>query len=230
IGEKPDETTAGGNRWTLVETPAQANDTEDFVFLEREAHKNFPRYVEGVACNVVLKINARIEFDARAGMIVHNVLKSQMAVERLKMIGQPVVSATEIEPFVFDAGPKVPFTGNQEAVVVAKIVVERIAVTKFTVIVAEIAAQRVGALRGKKIVRILLLWRGRGLNLGFRARKDESGGSEKQRSEHEREFFHDCWRERMSIYRMNQPRPMYRITTIPQGGISKNLSWGDFLD
>src|SRR3984893_13476906 len=200
IGEKPDETTAGGNRWTLVETPAQANDTEDFVFLEREAHKNFPRYVEGVACNVVLKINARIEFDARAGMIVHNVLKSQMAVERLKMIGQPVVSATEIEPFVFDAGPKVPFTGNQEAVVVAKIVVERIAVTKFTVIVAEIAAQRVDRIGRKQIAGVLIFWRRGGLCFGGGG-DGQSGGdnAEKQRYKEQSYIFHRLRRRQRCI-------------------------------
>src|ERR1700730_3435086 len=96
------------------------------------------------------------------------------------MIGQTIVGAAEVEPFVFDSCPEIPFPGDEEAVVVAKIVVERIAATKFTVIVAEIAAQRVDALRGKKIARVLLLWSGGSLDLWSRTGEDGRSGEKEQ--------------------------------------------------
>src|SRR5712692_922100 len=171
VAEQPDDPAARRNQRMLVDPAAQANDAEDFVFLKRKAHKSFPRYVKSVAANMVLKVNARIEFDARAGVIVHNIFNCHVTIGRLQVIWQTVVRAAKIETLVFNAKPEIPLTGNEEAMVVTKIIVERIAATKFAVIVAEIAAERVEALRGKKIVRIFVFRRGSGLRLVSALRK-----------------------------------------------------------
>src|ERR1700686_531040 len=122
VAEKPDDTAAGGNRWILINTAAKADNAKDLVFLDREAHKNPPRYIKRIAGDAVLKIHAWFELDTGAGMVFHNVFECQMPIQSLQMIGQAIVRVSEIKPFIFDSGAKVPFPGDEKPMVVAKIV------------------------------------------------------------------------------------------------------------
>ena len=74
------------------------------------------------------------------------------------MIRQAVVRAVEVVAFVFDTEPKIPFAGNQKPMVIAEIVVERIAIAKFGLL--EIAVESVGRFVREKIVRVFVCRRG----------------------------------------------------------------------
>ena len=83
-------------------------------------------------------------------VILHRVLQGQVSIERLQMIRQAVVGAAKIVAFVFDAGAKVPVSRDQKSMVIAEIVVNRIAMTEFGFL--KIALERVRRLVVKKIV------------------------------------------------------------------------------
>jgi hypothetical protein len=63
-------------------------------------------------------------------MIVHHVFQSQQGVHGLKVIGQAIIRSIKIKSLVFDASPEIPLPGDEEAMSVAKVVVERIAVAE----------------------------------------------------------------------------------------------------
>src|SRR6266403_2641685 len=151
VGEEPDQSAAGGDYRILIDRATHADDAEDFVFLERETYECFPRNVDCIAPDIVLEIGSGIDLDTRAGMIVHDIFHSQQRVHSLEVIRQPVVGAAEIEPLVFNSCPEIPFAGDEEAMSVAEIVVERIAVAEVAVDVVEIAAERVVHFVIKKI-------------------------------------------------------------------------------
>jgi len=69
------------------------------------------------------------------------VFEGDVTIGCLQMIRQTVVRAVEIVAFVFNAEAKIPFSGNQKAMVIAEIVVERIAVAELRLL--EIAAERI---------------------------------------------------------------------------------------
>src|SRR2546425_286505 len=104
------------------------------------------------------------------------------------MVGQSIVRAIEVEPLVLDASAEIPFAGDEEAVVVAKIGVKRIALAEFGV--AKIAAERVVALEEKKIVRVFVLRFGFRLILGGCAGKSSYGRGEKHSQDREFNFLH----------------------------------------
>src|SRR5437764_13807936 len=114
----------------LIEGAAQSDYTKNFVLLQGEANENLPRHINGVAGNPVFKIHARVQLDARASMIVDNVFERKMSIGRLQVIRQAVFGTAEIEAFVLDTGPEIPFAGDEKAMVVAEIVVERLAITE----------------------------------------------------------------------------------------------------
>ena len=64
------------------------------------------------------------EFNAGARVILENVLVGEVGIEGLKMIGQAIVGAPEVEAFVLEAHPQIPVAGDKEAVVVTKVAVE----------------------------------------------------------------------------------------------------------
>src|SRR5205807_576982 len=76
-------------------------------------------------------------------MIVHYIFQCQQSVRGLEVIGQAIIGSIEIEPLVLDACPEIPLTGDEEAMSVAKIIIERVAVTKIASHVVKIAAERV---------------------------------------------------------------------------------------
>ena len=90
---------------------------------------------------MVLKVDSRIKFNSYARKILHHVLEGDVTVGCLQMVRQTVVRAVEIVAFVFNAEAKIPFSGNQKAMVIAEIVVERIAVAELRFL--EIAAERI---------------------------------------------------------------------------------------
>ena len=103
VRKKPDEAAARSDHRILIKGAAQSDDPEDFIFLQRKADKNFPRYVESIASDVVLIISARVQLQARSGVVVHNVFECEMAMEGLKMVGKPVIRAVEIEPLASES-------------------------------------------------------------------------------------------------------------------------------
>src|SRR5205823_1658504 len=93
------------------------------------------------------------------------------------MIGQPIIGAAKIVTLVFETGAEIPFAGNEKAMVVAEIVIIRIALAQ-SWILFEIAAQRINRLEGKDIVRIFVLWFRGLLHLRFGPRKCAGGGED----------------------------------------------------
>src|SRR2546421_8359388 len=78
------------------------------------------------------------------------------------MIGQSIIGAAEIEPFVFYARPEIPVSRNVKPMSVAEIVINRIAVAEYSTIVLKIAPAGVNRLVGKKLGRVFVLvlaWR-----------------------------------------------------------------------
>src|SRR5437899_12760691 len=98
-------------------------------------------------------------------MIVHHIFQSQQSVHSLEMVRQPVVGSIEIKSLVLDACPEIPLPGDEEAMSVAKVIVERIAVAELAVVVVETTASGVVQFVIKKLARILLCRRRRGCRL-----------------------------------------------------------------
>src|SRR4030095_231616 len=131
VVNQPGNTTTRGDNWILELAPAETDRGEDFVLLQRKAHIRFPGKVESVPADVILEVNSRIEFDSCARMIFHHVLQGQVPIESLQTVGQAVVGAAKIVTLVFDASSKVPFPSDQKSMVVAEVVVKRIAMPEF---------------------------------------------------------------------------------------------------
>src|SRR5216684_5754918 len=110
------------------------------------------------------------------------------------MVRQTVVRAAEIEPFVFDTRPEKPVSGDQKAVGITEIVIERIAVTKLAVIVVEIAVRSVGCLVLEQLAGVLVFrgWRWRWLH--FRT----CSAGKKRAADQER-----CKTEKKSIHKLH---------------------------
>src|SRR5947209_19395356 len=92
-------------------------------------------------------------------MIVHHVFQSQQSVHSLEMVRQPVVGSIKIKSLVLDACPEIPLPGDEEAMSVAKVIVERIAVAELAVIVIETTASGVVQFVIKKLAVIFVRWR-----------------------------------------------------------------------
>src|SRR5262249_24256363 len=112
VVENPDNASTWRHHWVLINAATQTDNSKNFVLLDRESRINFPRDVESVARNVILKVHARINLRTYAGKILHNILHSQVAVCCLQMVRQTIVGAAEIVAFVFDAGAQVPFASD----------------------------------------------------------------------------------------------------------------------
>src|SRR5438552_15842743 len=97
----------------LIKGAAQSDHTKNFVLLEGEADENLPRHINGVAGDPVLKIHARGQLDARAGMIVDYVFECEMSIGRLQMIRQAVYGDADIEPLVLNTDPQLPLAGQE---------------------------------------------------------------------------------------------------------------------
>src|SRR5437762_11567397 len=92
------------------------------------------------------------------------------------MIGQTIIGATEIKSLVFNSCPEIPLAGDEEAMRVTKIIIERGAVTKIAVDVVEIAAKRVVHLIIEQIKVIFFRLCGLGLILECWCACDSLGG------------------------------------------------------
>src|SRR5436853_1258097 len=127
IAEEPDQPAARSNDRILIKRAAQADDAENPVFLEREGDENFPWNIEGIAGDTVFEINAWIELEARASMVFDHVFKREMPIQGLEMIGKAVIGPAKIVTLVLETGAEIPFAGDEKAMVIAEIVVIRIA-------------------------------------------------------------------------------------------------------
>ena len=61
VAEKPDQTATGGDDGILIQAAAQTDDSENFVFLEREGDEDFPRNIKAAAADAVLEVKSRIK-------------------------------------------------------------------------------------------------------------------------------------------------------------------------
>src|SRR5439155_10750003 len=91
IGEKPDQAAARRHDRIRINCAAGANHGKDLVFFKWERDPNLPRDIERVAIGVILKIDARIEFNSSAGMIMDDVFVGEERMNRLQMVGQSIV-------------------------------------------------------------------------------------------------------------------------------------------
>src|SRR5439155_15867676 len=107
------------------------------------------------------------------------------------MVRQTVVGAVEVESLVLNACPEIPIALNEEAMSVAEIVVEGVAVAELAVVVEETTASGVVQFVIKKLARILLRrCRGR-LRFVRRGPCDGGGGgTEKQADKEQSYVFH----------------------------------------
>src|SRR6266700_145317 len=109
------------------------------------------------------------------------------------MIRQPVVGTAKIEPLVLHSCPEIPGPLDEEAMSVAKVIVERIAVAEVAVDVVEITASGIVQFVIKKIARILLCWRGCWRRLRLKLLCAGNGGdgcTKKQANEEQSYIFH----------------------------------------
>ena len=119
-------------------------------FLSGKLTNAFIGISNAITVNVVLKVEPRIKFNSYARKILHHVFVGDVSIGCLQMIRQTVVCAVEIVAFVFNAEAKIPFSGNQKAMVIAEIVIERIAVTELRLL--EIAVERICRLVRENVV------------------------------------------------------------------------------
>ena len=75
-----------------------------------------------------------------------------MSVDRLEVVGQPVIGPAKIVALVFRPSAEIPLAGDEKPRVITEIVIKRIALAESR-FVFEIAAQRISRLEGKDIVR-----------------------------------------------------------------------------
>src|SRR2546430_17244000 len=101
-------------------------------------------------------------------MIVHDIFQRQQSVHSLEMVRQTIVGSVEIEPLIFDACAEIPLPSNEEAMSVAKVVVERVAVAELAVVVEETAIGGGVPVVIKK--RAVIFLRRRRRKLGLRSR------------------------------------------------------------
>ena len=120
------------------------------VFLERERDENFPWNIEGIAGDTVFEINAWIELEARASMVFDHVFKREMPIQGLEMIGKAVIGPAKIVTLVLETGAEIPFAGDEKTMVVAEIVVKRLAITEFCLV--KVAVEGIGRFVCEKIV------------------------------------------------------------------------------
>jgi hypothetical protein len=76
-------------------------------------------------------------------MVLEDVFIGQERVNGLQVIGQSIVSASEIEPFIFNARSEIPISGNEKPMRVTELIIERIAIAERPPIVLKIAASGV---------------------------------------------------------------------------------------
>ena len=99
----------------------------------------------------------------------------------MEMIGQTIISASEIKSLVFDACTEIPFARDEKAMRETNVIIERAAVTKIAMNVVEIAAERVVRLIIEQIKVVAFRWRRRRLHLvSRRARKHGRGGAKEK--------------------------------------------------
>src|SRR6266581_222766 len=178
IAEQPDQTAARSNDRILIKRAANPDDAKNLVFLQREGDEKFPRYVKGIAGDSIFEINPRIEFEASAGVVFDHVFEREMPIQGLEMIGKAIFGSAKIVTLVFEPGAEIPFSGNEKSVVIAEIVIIRIALAESR-FVFEIAAEGINRIVGKDIMGIFVL-RLRGL-LYFRFGSREYPGTGKNR-------------------------------------------------
>src|SRR6185503_20821592 len=106
----------------------------DLVLLQRKRDVAFPRNIESVEAEMTLEIKPGIDLEQHAREIVHHVFDRQMRVAGLEMIGQAVVRAAKIVPFVFDPGPEIPKIIDMEAMIETEVGVDRVAVSEPAVV------------------------------------------------------------------------------------------------
>src|SRR6266571_189963 len=107
------------------------------------------------------------------------------------MVGQTIVSAAEIKSLVFDACAEIPFAGDEKAMRVTNIIVERVAVTKIASDVVETAVERVVHLIIEQIKVVAFGWRRRSLRLvGRCARKHGRRSAKEKNSQKLSDIFH----------------------------------------
>src|SRR2546423_279295 len=180
IGEEPDYPAAGCGYWARINRATGTNHGKDFVLLQRKRDPNLPRNVKRIV-GIIFEIGARIELDPRAGVIFKDIFVSDERMNRLQVIGQSIVVAydpaqraprheqtimpivtAEVESFVLSSEAQIPVAGNQKAVGVGDLVVDRIAVPELSTVVLIIATEAVGRLVLKNVEMIYLLFaRGR---------------------------------------------------------------------
>ena len=174
IGKQPDDSAARRHDRIRINCAASANHGKDLVFFKWERDPNLPRDIERVAIGVILKIDARIEFNSSAGMIMDDVFVGEERMNRLQVIGQSIVRPAEIESLVFNANAQIPVSGNEKPMSIAEIVVERIAVAELPPIVLKIAVSSIDGFVIEDLggVLVLLAWRWSGLQLQSGPGKD----------------------------------------------------------
>ena len=98
-----------------------------------------------------MEIRAGIKFDAGSGMVLEDVFIGQERVNGLQVIGQSIVGAAEIEPFIFNARSEIPIPGNEKPMRVTELVIDRVAVAEPSAIFLEVALTGVNGLVGEKL-------------------------------------------------------------------------------
>src|SRR5437899_10967872 len=102
-----------------------------------------------------------------------------MSVDRLEVIGQPIVGAAKIVALVLKPGAEIPLAGNEKAMVVTEIVIIRIALAESR-FVFEIAPEGINRIVGKDIMGIFVLRLRRLLYFRFGSREYPGTGKNRK--------------------------------------------------
>src|SRR5215472_8110014 len=98
------------------------------------------------------------------------------------MIGQTIISASQIKSLVFDACPEIPFARDEKAMRETNVIIERAAVAEVAINVVEIAAERVVRLIIEQVEAIFFRWRRRRLHLVRRCACKHGGHGAKEKN------------------------------------------------
>ena len=101
---------------------------------------------------------------------------------RLEVVGQTIISTTEIKSLVFDACPEIPIAGDEKAMRITNVIIERAAVPKVAMDVVEIAAERVDNLIIEQIAVVAFRWSRRSLHLVGRCAREYGRGGAKEKN------------------------------------------------
>ena len=117
----PDQTAKWNHRETSAEKGrVRAHEHIQMVFLKDEDAAESDRHVERGGVEIVLRVDARLDLDEGADVVVVHVIDADSGRDALKVIGHGSARAAEIESIVADAQMEIEMAAEEKSVAVAE--------------------------------------------------------------------------------------------------------------